>query len=180
VHPAVGAEVTLHWSGLLAADLDLSPDGGAHWKPVARGVQGGAFGWTVAGPPSGLAQLRVRDAFAPLRMATTSAFVINPSSLGVVPTLPAIALLGHATPNPSRGAVTIELALPRASEVRVDVCDVAGRHVRALQRGPLAAGRHTLAWDGRSSAGDPMPPGTYFVRAHAAGVELSERVVRVR
>lgn len=180
LHPTVGAEVQVHWSGLLAADLDVTYDGGAHWMALARGVQGGAFAWTVSGPPTGLARLRVRDTFAPTRGDTTAAFAIEPVTLGVAPALPRIALLGRATPNPSRDAITLELALPRAGEAHIEVCDVAGRAVRLLHRGALAAGLHTIAWDGRSDAGAPLPPGTYFVRARVAGGELARKVVRVR
>ncbi|MCC6651301.1 MAG: VCBS repeat-containing protein [Candidatus Eisenbacteria bacterium] len=180
LHPTVGAELELHWSGLLAADLDVTYDEGAHWLPLARGVQGGAFAWTVSGPPAGLARVRVRDTFAPVRGDTTAAFAIEPVTLGVAPALPRLALLGRATPNPSRDVTTLELALPRSGEARIEVCDVAGRAVRLLHRGALAAGAHTLAWDGRGDSGDPLPPGAYFVRARVAGADLARKVVRVR
>jgi len=47
------------------------------------------------------------------------------------------------------------------------IVDSAGRVVRVL--GPVVAHKYrhvSFAWDGRTSAGVPAPPGTYLVRVH--------------
>jgi flagellar hook assembly protein FlgD len=50
----------------------------------------------------------------------------------------------------------------------VVVFDALGRRVRTLVDGPLAAGRHEIAWDGRDGRGVDAPAGVYLVRAAAA------------
>ncbi|MDX1532066.1 MAG: T9SS type A sorting domain-containing protein, partial [Rhodothermales bacterium] len=74
-------------------------------------------------------------------------------------------------PNPSVGATTVEVELARSSEAEVVVMDVLGRRVAVLHRGPLAAGSHRLALDGRA-----LRPGLYVVRA-AVGDEVHTRRV---
>lgn len=181
LHPALGSVLTLHWSGLFAADVELSYDGGTRWTTLARAVQGGAWRWNVNGPVTGLAMLRVRDAFAPARGDTTAAFVIAPVALDAASGGSEWALsLAAPWPNPSRGAVTFALTLPAGGEVRVEICDVSGRRVRTLLGGVLAAGRHAFAFDGRSASGSPLPPGSYFARVRANGGALTRSFVVAR
>ncbi len=180
-HPALGADVTLHWSGLLAADVECSYDGGARWTTLARAVQGGTWRWRVNGPVTGLAMLRVRDAFAPVRGDTTAAFVIAPASLDAASGGPEWGLaLAAPWPNPSRGAVTFAFTLPAGADVRMEICDVSGRRVRTLRHDALAAGRHAFAFDGRSDSGDPLPPGSYFARVRTPDGERTRAFVLAR
>ncbi len=67
-----------------------------------------------------------------------------------------------ATPNPFSGRTRIELSLPRAGRVSVQVYDVSGRLVRTLIDGPLSAGSHHVTWDGRSESGERVAPGVYL------------------
>ncbi|MBI5169436.1 MAG: hypothetical protein HZA61_08115, partial [Candidatus Eisenbacteria bacterium] len=180
-HPAIGAVLTLHWSALLAADVECSYDGGARWVTLARAVQGGTWRWNVTGPVTGLAMVRVRDAFAPLRGDTTAAFVIAPAALDAATGGAGSGLaLAAPWPNPSRGAVTFAFTLPAGGEVRVEICDVSGRRVRTLRHGALEAGRHAFAFDGRSDSGDPLPPGSYFARVRTPDGERSRAFVLAR
>jgi flagellar hook assembly protein FlgD len=54
--------------------------------------------------------------------------------------------------------------VPRAGVVELSVHDLAGRRVRTLASGTLAAGRHTLAWDGADDGGRRVHPGVYLLR----------------
>jgi hypothetical protein len=85
-------------------------------------------------------------------------------------------------PNPSRGTITLRLALPRASELRAVVRDLQGRRVRSLAPlgRVLAAGFHTLTWDGRDDRRALAPAGLYFVEVEACERRLLSRVVRLR
>lgn len=79
-------------------------------------------------------------------------------------------------PNPFNPRTTIEVDLAAAGvqaapPVRVTVHDLAGRRLRTLHDGPLAAGRrHGLSWDGADDRGRPLASGTYLCRATVAGV----------
>ena len=71
------------------------------------------------------------------------------------------------TPNPARDGVRFGFDLADdATDVRLELFDVRGRAVRALGAGPRAAGRHTIAWDGRDTNGARLP-GRALLRAPA-------------
>ena len=83
-------------------------------------------------------------------------------------------------PNPSAAGAGVRLVLvvPQASAARIALHDVAGRLVRLLHDGPLAAGRHAFAWDGRDAVGRAVPPGLYFARARAGHDVAVTKLVR--
>jgi hypothetical protein len=70
-------------------------------------------------------------------------------------------------PNPARVTTAIEFELAVAGRVRIDVYDVAGRHVARIADGLREAGPHRVTWEagviGRAG------PGLYFVRLEAGG-----------
>jgi endonuclease I len=74
-----------------------------------------------------------------------------------------------AHPNPFNPSTTIDLSLPAAATVRLDIFGADGRLVRALWRGDREAGDFMVNWDGRGDAGQDLSSGTYFLRATGAG-----------
>lgn len=66
----------------------------------------------------------------------------------------------------------VEFTLPEAREVSIDVFDVAGRHVKSLESGTLAAGTHTRSWNAEGA-----PSGVYFCRLNAGPTHLTTRIV---
>ncbi len=85
-----------------------------------------------------------------------------------------------ARPNPFRSDVALGFALPRPAEVTVAVYDLAGRRVRMVRRGQMAAGEQRLRWDGRDDAGRASAPGVYLIRARSADWGAAGRVLRLR
>jgi DNA-binding beta-propeller fold protein YncE len=92
--------------------------------------------------------------------------------------LPLEFALAPLAPNPSRGPVRTEFALPRESHVRLSVIDLMGREVAVLANGTYSAGRHEASWN--TDAGRSVPAGIYFVRLVADGRAWMRRVVRTR
>ena len=86
----------------------------------------------------------------------------------------------RAWPNPFSERVEMPFTLAAPEEVRMSVVDAGGRLVRDLGTSWMAGGAHELRWDGRTSAGGRAAPGLYFLSVGAPGLELSQRVVRVR
>jgi 1,4-alpha-glucan branching enzyme len=82
-------------------------------------------------------------------------------------------------PNPSRGPLRVDFALPRAGEAEVAVYDTQGRRVATLAHGAQAAGRRAVAWDGRDAAGRRAAAGLYFVRLSTAEGHATRRVALV-
>lgn len=83
--------------------------------------------------------------------------------------------LDAAYPNPFVETTRLSVTLPEGRAVTVAVYDEAGRRVRVLHDGPLAAG--TTPFDFR--AGD-LASGVYIVRATAGETVREQRVVLVR
>lgn len=96
-----------------------------------------------------------------------------------LPAAPSARLLGVA-PNPFNPRVTVRFATTRALEARLEVYDLAGRLVRTLSAGSLAAGEHTALWDGRDEAGRAAPSGVYLVQLRGDGFAETVEATLVR
>ena len=83
-------------------------------------------------------------------------------------------------PNPASGAVTVELTLPEAVNVSIDVFDIAGHRVARLQRGSLGSGRSEITWNGRDDDGNVTAAGVYLMKARIGTITLTRRLVRIR
>ena len=147
------------------APASVTADG----APLASRQDLAQQGWTY-NASTGVLRVRHDDA--------TAIRVVTGAALGVGPPRDAVQSL-LASPNPSQGTVRIAFVIPRPARVEIAVCDVAGRLVRNLSAGPLAAGPHEAAWDGKDASGQPVSPGVYQVRLKGAGMDLSTRIVRV-
>jgi hypothetical protein len=78
-------------------------------------------------------------------------------------------------PNPSRGPILIAVEPGTAGPVRLDVLDVAGRHVRSLLEPLVVAERLSIFWDGLTGTGAEAPSGIYLLRLSANGRSLATR-----
>jgi hypothetical protein len=67
------------------------------------------------------------------------------------------------SPNPFNPHVSIVYRIGLEAPVRLQIYDVTGRLVRTLVDGPVAAGEHTVAFDGRNAAGSSAASGVYFL-----------------
>ena len=86
--------------------------------------------------------------------------------------------LGSA--NPSGGAVTLRLSLPRRGAVRLELYDLTGRRVRELLDRDVAAGKLALLWDGRDDAGRTLPAGLYLARLSQGESSRMLKLLRLR
>jgi hypothetical protein len=73
--------------------------------------------------------------------------------------------------------LTLRCSLPQAGEVRLRVLDEAGRAVRTLREGWMAAGEALIVWDQRDDEGKRLYAGQYRVRFEAAGRVLEQEVM---
>jgi hypothetical protein len=67
-------------------------------------------------------------------------------------------------PNPFNPATEIHFAIPRRGQAEVRIYNVAGRLVRTLEGGVLAAGPHALRWNGTDQRNARVVSGMYFYR----------------
>lgn len=89
----------------------------------------------------------------------------------------AFAAAVRAEPNPFNPATTLRFEVAAAGAVRVEICDLRGRVVRALVDRVLAAGPAQVAWDGRDDRGAALPSGVYLARVSAGGVNGATKLV---
>lgn len=83
-------------------------------------------------------------------------------------------------PNPFQQATTIFFDLPRAADVRVEIYDTAGRHVRTLASTPMPAGNRSVTWDGVDGAGRRVSAGVYFLRLETSGGRQDRRMLLLK
>ncbi len=84
------------------------------------------------------------------------------------------------SPNPSAGSVTLELVLPAAGPVRLEIFDSQGRLVRVVADRAMPAGFHRIEWDGAGPAGQQAAPGVYHCRLDAGGHTETRKVTLLR
>ncbi len=101
-------------------------------------------------------------------------------TVGVSESDPIAFVCGLPTPNPLVQRTVLSFELPVASDVALDVYDVAGRIVQSLAHGRLPAGRHERAWNGTDARGARAAPGVYFVRFAAGPYEAHRRILVLR
>jgi hypothetical protein len=80
--------------------------------------------------------------------------------------------LFQSFPNPARGTVQIQFAVPSTTDVRLDLFDVTGRLVETLASGTLEAGYHAVTIDVGALNG-----GAYIYMLTAAGGSVSRKLV---
>jgi hypothetical protein len=85
----------------------------------------------------------------------------------VTPASPAALSLTPPWPNPFNPVTHVELTLPAAGPLRLEVFDLRGRLEAVVHDGPLPAGSHSFTLDGAA-----WPAGLHLLRVtHAGGVE---------
>lgn len=70
-------------------------------------------------------------------------------------------------PNPFNPTTSIRYSLPEASEIKLTVYNMAGQEIKTLATGKVAAGSHSVVWDGRDNAENAVPSGVYFYKLSA-------------
>jgi hypothetical protein len=95
--------------------------------------------------------------------------ISNATSAGLLDgesgTVPAAIALAAPRPNPTKKETVLQLSLASPDVVDISIFDVRGSLVRALSRGVIEAGEHSVRWDGFDEGGFAAAPGFYFVRA---------------
>jgi len=83
-------------------------------------------------------------------------------------------------PNPFNSGTLIDFELGRAGHVDIEVYDILGRRVITLLSDVRPAGRHSVAWNGRSSTGATIASGMYFYRISTAGAAVTRKMVLIK
>ena len=94
--------------------------------------------------------------------------------------MPTTFALGANYPNPFNPATTIPFTVPAgADDVNLTIYNVLGQPVRQVWNGPLAAGEHRLAWDGRDTEGQAVAAGVYVYRLQVGDQTRIRKMVKL-
>lgn len=80
-------------------------------------------------------------------------------------------------PNPFNPRTTITFSLAQAGPTELVIYDVSGRKVRTLFDGHKDAGTHSLVWDGRDDAGNPVASGVFWSQLAVDGFSSNKKMV---
>jgi hypothetical protein len=173
-------ERTLTWTksaGVVAVDVQLSRDGGAHWKTIARNLGGTSYVWSVTPPTTTAARVRVLDRTVGARADASDGnlAIIPVGALGVADATPGLRLLATG-PNPAVGDLAVWLTLAGDAPARLTLHDVAGRAVASLTLAGLGPGAHRVVL-ARAGA---LPSGVYLIRLTQGARAVGGRVAVLR
>jgi hypothetical protein len=165
--PDSGSELAIPWQTLYGLGEGQVPTGArislvaaVTWDPEPDGTLGGD-----SAPSNTAAALPVIDNVWTLTVDADNNGLPDVNGPSAVADLP-----GRGTrllpnlPNPFNPTTTIsyEVGGGAATDVKLVVFDVRGRHVATLVDGRVEPGRHQVIWNGTDRNGHPVASGTYF------------------
>jgi len=170
-------EVALHGSHAFVADrtggLQVIDVSDPHRPRLVGGMAtpGLAFGVAVAGQHAFLADQGNGLEVAWLQCEPPSAVEYDE---------PSVIARFHVHPNPFNPRVAVSYSLDRTQQVRCAVYNLAGHRLAVLVDEEVAAGEHTVRWDGRDSTGKSLASGTYFLRMETEEATQTEKISLIR
>lgn len=93
--------------------------------------------------------------------------------------------LAQNYPNPFNPNTTITFNLPQNGRsglglVELKIFDLLGKEVKTLISQPMAAGFHSVQWDGNNNAGQPVASGVYLYRLSAGELVSTQKMMLLR
>jgi subtilisin family serine protease len=181
-----GQTVPIHWAAIdsfdvASVDVFLSRTGrlGPYVAQATGIANTGVYGWTVPGPGTTQAFLRMvaRDAAGNASDDTSDVAFRITTDTAVEPASALRFGIAAVGPTPATGSARIDYVVAREARVRLAIVDLQGREVEVLATGVRPAGRHRAEWP---ATGRPAPAGLYFARYEFPGGVDMRRVVLVR
>jgi len=83
-------------------------------------------------------------------------------------------------PNPFNSETTISFNLLNECEVKVNVYDILGQEIKALDLGAWKLGKNTAAWDGRNKGGKTVSSGVYLLTIQSGNKKEVRKMMLMR
>jgi hypothetical protein len=83
-------------------------------------------------------------------------------------------------PNPFNPETNISFALPVRTYASLIVYNIEGKKVRTLASREMDVGAHTVHWNGRDEAGNPVASGIYFYRLKTRDFDQTQKMVLMK
>lgn len=182
----VGSDVELTWNPSGANEADFSEY--AVYRASSAGVQPIPIFFVTGTPDTVLVDnspppgylyyiVTARDVHDNQSAPSNEASVTIPTGIGDdAPALTRL-ILDTNVPNPFSASTSLRIGLPRDSDVRLEVFDVAGRRVATRDVPRLSSGWQRVDFDGLDAHDKPLASGVYFGRITAAGETRTMKMV---
>jgi hypothetical protein len=95
-------------------------------------------------------------------------------------TLPQIYSLAQNYPNPFNLKTIIAYTIPQAGDVKLEVFDILGRHVKTGVNSYLEAGEHQYIWDGTNDAGATVGTGFYIYNLRSGEFKQTKKMLLLK
>jgi hypothetical protein len=83
-------------------------------------------------------------------------------------------------PNPFNSNTIIRFDLPREGDVDIAIYNILGQRVIDLANEQMPAGSHSVTWNGKNKAGQPVSSGIYFYRLQAGEYVSSKKLLLLK
>ncbi len=200
-------EIENSWDGCF---FEVSIDGGGTWTPLATGSTNACSGqgaqlpsgapifdnnqanWVLntvsLTPYLGETDVRFRFRLVSDSSIVGSGFfvddflieVLREQSISDVPGASSLVAGVKAWPNPFNPQTTVEFTNSRSGAVAVGIYNVQGQLVRTLVQDQMAAGSHSVVWDGRTNVGGQAASGVYFARMNTKSENVTTKLMLVK
>lgn len=98
----------------------------------------------------------------------------------MIASLPGRYSLDQNYPNPFNSITRISFNLPKDAQIRLEIFDMLGRHVKSLADGFHSAGVYSITWDGTSDSGTALSSGMYFYRLSSSDFDQSRKMLMLK
>jgi fibronectin type 3 domain-containing protein len=103
------------------------------------------------------------------------------TNLSIEETTPAdFYYLGKNYPNPFNSSTTISFGIPHSGYVALRVYNIHGDMISTLVDKNLAAGYHSISWDGMDNVGQTVSAGLYFFHLQAGTFSKTNKMILIK
>ncbi|MDD2890447.1 MAG: C25 family cysteine peptidase, partial [bacterium] len=88
--------------------------------------------------------------------------------------------VGKPLPNPFKGTTLLSFSVPKMTEVKINVFNLAGQNIKTLLDEKVKPGFHSVNWTGKNQNGKKVPAGIYFIRVKGIGDITTRKTVLLR
>ena len=71
--------------------------------------------------------------------------------------------INRVYPNPFNNTTSIDISVPKETQITLEVFDIKGRKIANLADVPIEYGIYTYMWDGKDNLGNALPSGLYLI-----------------
>lgn len=83
-------------------------------------------------------------------------------------------------PNPFNPSTSFDFALPKLSQVNIEIFNVLGQKIKTLADAEYPAGKYKVNWDGTDEEGSSVASGIYFYRMNAEGFQDTKKLMLLK